>query len=345
MALTIKEAVRKWGPEYLTICGLVKYFPTMNYNSHVFFVNGISTIGDDGVNTGGQVPDEPFLTITKALSECTDGANDYVFILDYPATAPAETWPIAINKQRIHIIGLQNGVIPRFKIVVPGDSDDAPVFAFAHHATEASYGAYCEIANLIMGSQKALTGVGAIECHQGGLWGNHIHHCAFGLEGRSNTDVAYGIILGRSSDTYTAGEMLYGLIEHCRFGKLITAAGIYVPDGTDSGPNSIYGTIIRNNQFYVNSGDVGIHIADVSANLRGGGIYNNKFILAEDSVGDAITLAAGVTGGFIDGNVAGVLANSATMENNPYLTTTACGPAWGLNWKGGTDVVIRPAVA
>jgi hypothetical protein len=196
-----------------------------------------------------------------------------------------------------------------------------------------------------MGSQKALSVRGAIEMHQGGLWGNHIHHCAFGLEGRSNTDAKYGIVLGRSTDTYAAGEMLYGLIEHCRFGKLITAAGIYVPDGTDSGPNSIYGTIIRKNQFYVNSGDVGVHIADTDANLRGGGIYDNRFILAADDTGDAITLAAGVTGGFIDGNIAGVLANLASMANNPYLTTTACGPAWGRNWKGGSDLVVRPALA
>lgn len=344
MALTIKEAIRKWGPEYLTICGLVKYFPTMNYNSHVFFVNGTSTIGDDGVNTGGQVPDEPFLTITHALSKCVDGANDYIFILDYPSEAPAETWPIVIAKQRVHIIGLQNGLIPRFKICAPGEDTDTPVFAFG--IVGETYGAYCEVANLIMGSEKSDSVRGAIEMHQGGLWGNHIHHCAFGLEGRSDTDVAYGIILGRSSDTYKAGEMLYGLIEHCRFGKLITAAGIYVPDGTDSGPNSIYGTIIRKNQFYVNDGDVGIHIADTAANLRGGGIYDNRFILAEDnSNGDAITLAAGVRGGFIDGNIASVLLNEATMAYNPYLTTTACGPAWGLNRKGGSELAVSPALA
>lgn len=344
MALTIKEAVRKWGTEYLTICGIANYFPTMNFNSHVFFVDGNSAVGNDGVNTLGQVPDEPFLTITHALSLCTSGDNDYIFVLDYPSTAPEETWPIVISKQRVHIIGVRNGILPTFKIVAPGDTVDTPVFAFG--AAGGTYGAYCEIANLIMGSEKSDSIRGAIESHYGGAWGNHIHHCHFGPEGRSNTGASYGIVAGRSSNTYAAGEMLYGLIEKCTFGKALIEAGIFVGSGlTDSGPNAIYGLVIRDNIFYVNSGDVGIHINKATANFRNGGIYNNRFILAADDTGDAITLAAGVTGGMIDGNIAGVLANFASMANNPYLTNTACGPAWGRNWKGGSDLVIRPALA
>ena len=82
MALTIRDACRKWGNEYLTICGYHKYFPTMNSQSHVFFVDGTSTVGDDNAANQGQTPDTPLLTITKALSLCTDGANDYIFVMD-----------------------------------------------------------------------------------------------------------------------------------------------------------------------------------------------------------------------------------------------------------------------
>lgn len=337
MALTIKEAVRKWGPEYLTICGLVKYFPTMNYNSHVFFVNGTSTIGDDGVNTGGQVPDEPFLTITKAISECTDGANDYIFVLDYPSTAPAtETFPIAINKQRVHILGVLNGRIPRFKIVAPTDT---AVFSFG--LTGSTYGAYSELANFIMGS-AASSAKGAIEFFQAGCFGIHIHHCGFGLAARSNTDCKYGICIGKTG-TENAGELIYGLIEHCTFGELVSSDGIYVPNVPYTGPNSIYSLIIRNNYFKVDG--IGINIDHAAANMHEGGIYNNRFCMSSDAVGKAIDIVAGVTGGFIDGNVASVLANEASVSANPYRTMTACGPAWGLNYKGSSELAVAPALA
>lgn len=330
MALTIKEGVRKWGPEYLTICGLVKYFPTMNYNSHVFFVNGTSTIGDDGVNTGGQVPDEPFLTITKALSECTDGANDYIFILDYPSTAPAETWPIAITKQRVHIIGVQNGLIPRFKIVCPV-GQDTPAITFGISGT--TYGAYCELANIMVGNGATASSRGIIEMHQGGLWGNHIHHCHFGAKFRSNTTGAHGIVIGSTLGGYPGGEMLYGLIEDCTFGVGLTATGILVPLGNGTGPNAVVGTIIRNNRFNVNTGDKGINVLDTAANFYNGGIYDNKFIVVDEAAA-AINFAAGANG-VVQGNRAFTL-DDVTPLTAEVFKTGADGFSFGVNYVSGT---------
>jgi len=305
----------------------------MNANSHVFFVNGTSTIGNDGVNTGGQVPDEPFLTITKALEECTDGANDYVFILDYPSTAPAETWPIVISKQRVHIIGVLNGMIPRFKICAPGDTVDTPVFAFG--ASGGTYGAYCEIANLLMGSEKAASVRGAIEFHYSGIWGTHIHHCGFGLNGRSNTDAAYGIVLGRSTDTYTAGEMIYGLIEHCSFGELISSDGIYVPAGTNSGPNAMYGTIIRNNSFKV----AGKAIYTLKAgDWHEAAIRDNLITVSSAAGGTAVDIVAVTTGLVVDGNHA-VLADDSEVLTAEVFESGASdgdGVSWGVNYISGT---------
>jgi len=343
MALTIRDATRKWGAEYAAMCGLQKYFPTMNAQSHVFWVDGTSTVGNDAAGNLGQTPDTPLLTITKALSLCTDGANDYVFILDYPSTAPAETWPIAIEKQRVHIIGLLNGPIPRFKIVAPYATADTGVFAFDINTTTETYGAYCEIANLIMGCGDASSIRGAIECHQGGLWGNHIHHCGFGLYGRSSTNSKYGIVLGRSSNTYALGEMLYGLIEHCTFGTLISEAGIVVPEDADSGPNSCLGTVIRNNHFHVNSGDHGIDVLHTAADFGEGGIYNNTFELDGDAAdGEAVCFASGAKGS-VHGNAAWT-ADGAIPSNNPFYDAGSTNMSWGANIRGG-GVVTGPYLA
>ena len=349
MALTIKEAVRKWGTEYLTICGIANYFPTMNFNSHVFFVNGTDGVGNDGVNTLGQVPDEPFLTIAKALSECTANANDYVFVLDYPSTAPAtEVFPLVMDKSRVHLIGVLNGLVPKFKICVPSTqtSDDyAAIKLFTDQSgSPETYGQYCEIANLLIGSKWTSSTRGCIEVNYAS-WGTHIHNCGFGLALRSKTGGAHGICIGSSqSTTDPVGEMPYSLIENCTFGSLLTANGIYMPS-PGIGVNGVAGLVIRNNLFHVNSGDKGINVVRTTLNFREGGIFNNRFIVADAANGEAITLAAGVAGGMIDGNIASGLVKEGSMAYNPYLTTTACSPAWGLNRKGGSELAVRPALA
>lgn len=338
MALTVREMTRKYGNEYLATIGNYKYFPTMNANSHVFFANGTSTIGNDLAANQGQTPDTPLLTIAKALSLCTDGANDYVFILDYPATAPAtEVFPLVMDKQRVHVIGVLNGMIPRFKIVAPGDTTDSEVFEFTNSAANGTYGSYCEIANLLMGNQKAATTYGAIEFHYSGIWGTHIHHCGFGLNGRSNTDAKYGIVFGRTLEADQAGECIYGLIEHCSFGELIVADGIYVPATTYSGPNAMYGTIIRNNRFKV--AGKGIYTLK-AGDWHEAAILDNIFSVSGVAGGEAVDIVAGTTGLYLDGNHALLADDSAAITNTDEVfeggASNGDGFGWGLNYVGAT---------
>lgn len=343
MPLTIRDACRKYGSEYLAMCGLHKYFPTMNAQSHVFWVDGTSTIGNDSAANYGQTPDTPLLTITKALDLCTDGANDYVFILDYPNTAPAETFPIRIEKQRMHIIGVRNGLLPRFKMYTPYATADTPFFCLNINGTTGTYGAYCEIANLILGCGNASSIRSAIESHQGGIWGTHIHHCHFGPIGRSSTNAVYGINFGRSSNTYAAGEMLYALIENCTFGTLLSGGGIMIPDGTDSGPNSCYGSIIRNNIFHVNSGDRGVNVADTTADFHGGGIFNNIFQCDGDAAdGEAVYFASGAKGS-VHGNAAWT-DDGVIMANNPFFDAGTTNMSFGLNTRGGGEAGETPGL-
>ncbi len=331
MAFTVREMTRKYGVEYLAAIGNYKYFPTMNANSHVFFVDGTSTVGNDAVRMQGQMPDAPLLTITKALDLCESGANDYVFVLDYPSSGDAgETWPITIDKQRVHLIGLMNGLLPRFKIYSPYATEDTPAIRFSIKADDSSYAAYCEIAGLILGTGSASSIRGAIESHHGGQWGHWIHDCAFGLKYRSGSDCKYGICIGRSSDTYAAGEMLYSLIENNIFGIGVVNSGIYVPDGTSSGPNSVIGAVIRNNHFAV--AGIGINVADTTADFWSGGIFNNTFEMSADTDGYGVTFASGAKGN-VHGN-AGWYSDGVIPANNPFFDAGSTNMSFGQNIRG-----------
>ena len=312
MAKNIRDMVRMYGQEYLAVCGLAKYFPTMNSESSVFFVNG--TTGNDSAGGFGQTPDLPLLTITKALSLCTSGKNDYIFILDY-YQATGETFPINIAKSHIHIIGITNPAVP-WPWVVP--ATDVATFTFD------SYGAYGEIAGLELGAGESH---GCIEPITAGLWGWHIHDCRFG--NTNGAGALHGIFIN------TNRELLHSLIENCNFGSLITGDGINVATG--AGPNSVRGTIIRNNIFRV--AGIGINVVKTTADFDEGGILNNKFVLSSDANGKGITFGTGAVG-IVDGNV-GMMTDGAAPTSNPFIGGTTM--IWGINYKGGTALLAAPA--
>jgi len=323
MALTIKEAVRKWGPEYLAICGLAKYFPVMNSESHVFFVDGTDGVGDDGVNTLGQVPDEPFLTITHALSKCTSAKNDFIFVLNY-YQATGETWPISISKGQVHIIGIGYSSGPWNWVQPTGDTA-------AFSLTTGADGV--EIAGLELGAGE---NHGCIEIATAGLWNIHIHDCGFGTE--NGMTAKYGI---RTTDGTTGGELINALIENNRFGDKLTASGIEVPAAL-TGPNDVAGCIIRNNIFRVVDDGQGINVAKTTANFQDGGIFDNKFIVEGDDDGAAVKFAAGAKG-MVDGNQA-VYKDESTIcavATGNLFHTGADGMSWGRNYISGTLLLLE----
>ena len=320
MAKNIRDMVRMYGQEYLAVCGLAKYFPTMNAESSVFFVNGSS--GNDSAANFGQTPDTPLLTITKALSLCRTGKNDYIFILDY-YQATGETWPIAIAKSQVHIIGITGNAISWPWVQPPGDT---AAFTFG------SDSAYSETAGLEIGAGASH---GCIEFITGGLWGVHIHDCGFGTH---NGMTAMCGIRATGGSTPTIGEIINGLIENNRFGAQLTLSGIEVP-ATFVGPNSVEGTIIRNNTFKVATGNFGINVLCTTANFADGGIFDNVFIVV-DEAGAAITFAAGALG-MVDGNKAvGLVSNALTAK--VFLTGEA-GFGWGRNYVNVTAVANEAA--
>jgi len=243
-----------------------------NTPGNVFFVDGIA--GDNG--NDGDNPASPWETIAYALSQCTNDHDDYIIILD---CYQQDTFPVSINKSRVHIIGLdvENGKYPRMNA-----SGDTAIFTLDAD--------YCEIARL---SLNAGASHGAIE------WtGSHgrgaIRYCWFGETGAG----LYGIYVPA---TFDAPEML---VEGCRFGAGLTSDGIRIAHNMTRG-------IIRECTFRPQG--IGINVTN---DMAVGWILDNRFLCASDANGQAITLAAASAGVFVDGNSAHI--GNTIMTNNPY---------------------------
>ena len=322
-AKTINQLTDRYGAKYALTCGLSHYFPVMNGSSKVFWVEG--SFGDDDAPDCGQTPEAPLASITKALSYCSsDIPNDYIFVANH--YAPAEqTYPIQISKAFVHIIGSWGAKSPTW-LHADAAGTTVPAIEFV------AGGANCELANLELGAGVSAPG---ILVSGNGLWANRIHHCRFGMI--LGMGAEYGI------EVAAGAEMINWIIEDCRFGDLLTAAGIYVPN--TAGPNSVKGLLIRNNIIRVADAGIGIHIAETTADFEDGGIFDNKITCAYNGKGDAITFAAGVKG-MVDGNhVMGKDTSTLiTVGTNRsiWLGTAGQGAAsWGLNHLSGSPCVAE----
>ena len=317
-AKTIQELTDRYGAKYALTCGIAHYFPQMRGTSKVFWVEG--NLGDDDAPDCGQTPDAPLASVTKALSYCTADKNDYIFVANH--YAPSEqTYPIQISKSFIHLIGDWG---PKSPTWMHADAAGASVPAIEFVAG----GANCELANLELGA--GATGAG-IKCSANGLWANHIHHCRFGM--------ALGMGAKNGIELSSIGEMNNWIIEHCRFGELLTGAGIEIP--ANLGGYAVRGTIIRNNIFRVANSKVGINVLDASADFEDGGIFDNKFACTYNQDGGAITFAAG-TKGMVDGNHAMGRDVSTIMTvgtDKPFLSG-ADGMSWGANYASGALCIV-----
>lgn len=283
----------------------------MGMVGNVYYVHG----SDGSDSYSGEDKDHPLLTITAALAKCTADNNDYIIILDY-YQATGETWPIAVNKSRVHIMGVSGKGCP-WPWVQPTGSTAA--FNFTTGS------GYSEICGLELGAGSAS---GCIEVTTSGLWGLHIHDCHLGSE-TIGMSALYGI-------QTPAGELIQGLIENCKFGGALTSDGIRI--NANAGPNAVRGCVIRNNIFRPDG--IGINVLDVSAAFNEGGIFDNRFVMSSDANGKGVTFASGAVG-LVDGNV-GVMEDGAAPTNNPF-SDGGTGMGWGINYQGGTALLAGPA--
>jgi len=275
---------------------------------NIFFLDGIA-----GVDTNhGRSLYFPLLTYTEALLQCVNDNNDYIIVLDYwsPGT---ETWPIAVNKSMVHIIGLEFESV-NWAVVVPGG--DNPSFNVTAH--------YVEIAHLEIGAGATM---GAIHVGSGaGIWGLNAHHCSFGWSHTTGQD---GI------RNPAGGDAPYLNAYACRFGQGLTRDGIRIEHNATRGRLGVPG---KPSNIFDRVGGIGIHVTGPAV-LEG--VFDNRHILAADVAGGAITfINPGSSQAFIDGNRCGFGNQPADFLNNPYRDLG--NNHWGVNWKQAATVL--PAV-
>lgn len=286
-------------------------------NGRTFFVDGIN---GNNANVGTR-PDQPWLTITYALTQCVAERNDYIFVLDH--------WQevVDINITRVHIIGLSNYLRPNSNnaLVQMNAAADTAIF------TVTALSNNCEIAGFSFGGGANHAG---IENAGGTPMGLHIHDCQFGHSFAGGTPQD-GIRIELNATNIR--------IEDCVFlgtpgGKgTLTRDGIRFQGGGD--PLNGY---IGESEFKALPG-VGINFVSVGPATGGITIKDNIFSCESDKQGAAITLAASTRGFIVSGNKALYGHTTAAMAANPYLDQTTVAPfnAWMANYKG--NALVDPA--
>ena len=271
---------------------------------NVYYVNG----GSDGPTASGAAGDKehPFQTFKEALAVCTSGNDDYIIVLNYGSNGRgAEDWPILVTKDQVHIIGARATPASKWATVKPDEADSA------FEVT----GVRCEFANLEIGGYSTGSGIELT----GNNWGTWIHDCWFGYTG--DTAGTNGIFADTGIDA------AYTLVENCIFGESLTGDGIKIVTNCTR-------SIIKNNLFH--------RIAGIAVNLAGNvvgvQVLGNRFDMAAQTAGDAITLGATASACHVADNHANY---GKTTDTTKYWVSAGSGVAFGYNMVNG--VLLQPS--
>ena len=283
---------------------------------NVYYVNG----GSDGpvVDTNdGLTPESPKQLLQSGIDLCTSNNNDVVVVLNYGGNARAlEAWPVEVNKDMIHIIGV-GSVAQKWPVVsvlapAAGDTANPALLVTADRV---------EIAGLELGGGDT---AGCVHVgDDGGTWTAWIHDCFFGVTGDG---------VGQDGILVPAGVAAPFLtVTDCEFGLFLTRDGIRAD-----------ANMTRARLGMPGHGNVFKAVPGISINLAAAvtqpSIIGNIMFLPSDTAGKAITLGAAVLGAHVHGNFANF--GDADMAANPY-TDSAAGDAnnWILNYQGITAVM------
>jgi len=262
--------------------------------------------GTGGLDTNdGTTLETAFETITYALTVADSDNNDYIFVRRIDNAA--ETFPLVVADNFVHIIGMPYGASPRPQLIPPGDTDGFDIQAGG-----------VEIAGLDFGTIAANSDA-CIVVNTGQQWRVHIHHNNFAWQ----TEAYDCIRLDGATNIF---------IHHNNFGAHgYTNVGIYVVDAVRAR--------IEDNRFFVQNStpvadaNFGIHVDNT---LQQSTILNNVFVVPDDADGEAITLDS-YGGCMIDGNRA--MSSNVALNFNPYrdlCVAAANMHAWGINYSGTT---------
>ncbi len=271
----------------------------------VFYVHGLT--GSNANN--GVDPNTPFLTIAYALTQCADGRNDYIIVLDgWSEDTPIE---IVADKSRVHIIGMACDGMPLVSLTSNADS---PIFEVGAD--------FVEIAGFDLGGGDAHGGIEPLAGETADMV--YIHHCNFGSEYCGDTPL-HGVFLPTGLTQGAKGWK----ISKCKFmgddtvQGTLTSSGVKIDEGAQHE--------VSDNLF---------HACPVPAiSILGFGITvkNNDILMGTDAAGGAITVLIGGSMNFISNNRA-AREELAAGSQNPYLDNAADAvtDAWVANYHAET---------
>ena len=294
------------------------YLRNLMWAGNIFWVNGIDGVGSN--SNAGTTRAAPFLTLTYALAQCVDNQNDIIFVEDYWQPT-GEAWPIHVNKQQVHIIGLAQRNLP-----FPAISPTSDVAAF-HLMSSGQYGS---IENLTIGGGAS---GGCIEWGQDGqVDGFLIKKCTFGhpwfrapLNGiRQDGAVSRGGYSNRIEKCTFLGDLAGEAHAHLGTitGNAIAQLSVALP---------FYDLEIVDNVFK------GCQRAINLLYTKDAVIEENRFTTPDAATdGESIWLGAATFGIMINNNWA-FKGTGAALTYNPYYD--AGNNHWGLNYRQGVSVM------
>lgn len=280
--------------------------------SNIYYVNGGSDGPTDDLGAGTR--DAPKRTLQAGIDLTTAGQNDYVVVLNYGSNARAvEAWPVEVNKDMIHIVGV--GTVgqkwPVVSVQAPGGADSAnPALLITADR--------CRVANLELGGGDA---AGCVHLGTGGgTWGTVLHDCFFGVTGDG---------VGQDGIRILASAAPYTTVYGCRFGLFLTRDGVRFDGNATRCMIGIPG--LPRNYFH--------HLPGIAINVVAAatqpGIFENRIAIPANTGGAGITLGVGVLDAWVFDNHANF--GDTDMGNNPFADGAGAGANdWGGNMQGIT---------
>jgi len=243
--------------------------------------------GNDSAS--GLDPAEPLLTITEAVSKCTNDRHDTIVVMNYWLN---EDGPITINKRHVSVVGSHSGAnwfggAPAAPAIMLNAAGDTQVLILAERDIA--------IANFVFDSGASYAAItftgGAGYVRQG------IFNCQF-------TSGKYGIE-STAGSSYQPSHYL--TIKNCWFHPDLTSGGILL------GSNGSW-PLIENCWFEQVPGPQ----INVTGAHAGGRILYNMHSLDSDTAGEAITLGSNPSRYYVQGNRAND-AGITAMTANPFV--------------------------
>jgi len=278
----------------------------------IFYIDGGSTgpADDTGAGTSRGAPKKIF---QSAYDLTTGGNNDVVVVLNYGSAGRAlETFPIELDTDQVHIVGVGNASNAWAAM--------APPSASATHCFEVT-GNRNTISNLCINGGNGKAGIHVTSPNA--PWGLLVRQCIFGVD-NVHASTLDGILVD------SGGDAPYLTVLDCIFYGTLVGGGL-TGDGIKIDGNATRGRFGKRGQGNFFSGLAsGKKAINISGSAVGIAIEGNTIAAGESATGAAIALSAGSSDCWIDDNHA---AFGKTAAGSELYSDGGTANHWGINYS------------